>query len=60
MHVAYLKAMQAHGYSGFITAEVSVMVQRRESYDPLAAATLSYQTLSRAFVEAGISRRELG
>ena len=55
-YVAYLKAMQKHGYNGFISAEVSVMVQRRENYDPLAAATLSYKTLSHAFIEAGIDR----
>ena len=55
-YVGYLKAMQAHGYDGFITAEVSFMVQARENYDPLAAATLSYETLSKAFVEAGIAR----
>lgn len=55
-YVAYLKAMQAHGYDGFITAEVSFMVQARENYDPLAAATLSYETLSKAFEEAGIKR----
>ena len=56
-YVTYLKAMQAHGYDGFITVEVSVMVQRRPGYDPFAAATLSYETLSRAFIEAGIPRR---
>jgi sugar phosphate isomerase/epimerase len=56
-YVTYLKAMQRHGYAGFITAEISVMVQRRENYDPLAAATQSYETLSRAFEEAGIGRR---
>ena len=55
-YVGYLKAMQAHGYDGFITVEVSVMVQRRPDYDPFAAATLSYETLSRAFIEAGIPR----
>ncbi len=55
-YVHYLKEMQAHGYDGFITAEVSFMVQGREDYDPLAAATLSYETLSRAFTEAGIER----
>ena len=55
-YVGYLKAMQAHGYDGFITAEVSFMVQARENYNPLAAATLSYETLSRAFTEAGIER----
>jgi len=56
-YVTYLKAMQAHGYDGFISVEVSVMVQRRPGYDPFAAATLSYETLSRAFIEAGIPRR---
>lgn len=55
-YVSYLKAMQAHGYDGFITAEVSFMVQAREAYDALAAATLSYETLSQAFVDAGIER----
>ena len=55
-YVDYLKRMQAHGYDGFITAEVSFMVQAREDYDPLAAATLSYQTLANAFTEAGIER----
>ena len=55
-YVRYLKAMQSHGYDGFITAEVSVMVQRRPNYDPLAAATQSYTTLARAFDTAGIAR----
>ena len=55
-YVDYLKEMQAHGYDGFITAEVSFMVQAREDYDPLAAATLSYETLATAFTEAGIQR----
>ncbi len=55
-YVDYLKLMQQYGYDGFITAEVSFMVQARENYDPLAAATLSYETLSRAFADAGIHR----
>ena len=56
-YLSYLKAMQAHGYDGFITVEVSVMVQCRPGYNPFVAATLSYETLSRAFIEAGIPRR---
>jgi inosose dehydratase len=55
-YVAYLQAMHAHGYAGFITAEVSVMVQRRPGYDPLAAAAQSYAVLARAFAAAGIMR----
>src|SRR5579875_1195034 len=38
-YVRYLRAMAKTGYQGFITGEVSVMVQRRPGYDPLAAAT---------------------
>ena len=56
-YVTYLQAMQTHGYDGFITAEVSMMVQRRKNYDPLVAAALSYESLSHAFIEAGINRQ---
>ena len=55
-YTTYLKAMEKHGYNGFITVELSVMVQRRDSYDPFAAAALSYRVLSRAFYEAGFQR----
>ncbi len=55
-YVAYLHAMREHGYSGFITAEISIMVQRRPGYDPLAAAEQTYLTLARAFEQAGIAR----
>ncbi|MFO7168582.1 MAG: sugar phosphate isomerase/epimerase [Chloroflexota bacterium] len=54
--VGYLHAMREHGYDGYITAEVSIMVQRRPNYDPLAAAELTYNTLAKAFDEAGIAR----
>jgi protein FrlC len=52
----YLRAMQAAGYDGHIVVEISLMVQRRPDFDALAAATTSYQVLSRAFEEAGIAR----
>ncbi|MSR81426.1 MAG: sugar phosphate isomerase/epimerase [Candidatus Latescibacteria bacterium] len=52
--VTYLREMKKAGYTGHITAEVSIMVQRRPNYDPLAAATLTYQTLERAFRQAGL------
>ena len=52
--VHYLKAMQAAGYDGFITAEVSVHVQRRADYDPFFHAQLAYWTLYKAFQVAGI------
>jgi sugar phosphate isomerase/epimerase len=52
----YLRAMARAGYTGHIVVEISIMVQRRPNYDPLAAATRSYEVLSRAFEEAGVSR----
>lgn len=55
-YVRYLTAMQKAGYHDHITVEISIMVQRRPDYDPLAAATQSYTVLSRAFAEAGIPR----
>jgi sugar phosphate isomerase/epimerase len=54
--VGYLHAMREHGYDDYITAEVAIMVQRRPGYDPLAAAEQTYQTLARAFDQAGIAR----
>lgn len=53
---AYLKEMEKAGYTGYITAEVSIMAQRRPGYDPFAAATLAYQTLDWAFRQAGVAR----
>lgn len=55
-YVTYLKAMERHGYTGYISAEVSVMVQRRPAYDPLQAATQTYATLAAAFETAAIDR----
>jgi sugar phosphate isomerase/epimerase len=55
-YVAYLRAMEAQGYTGHITAEISIMVQRRPGYDPLAAAEQTYRVLADAFEQAGIRR----
>jgi sugar phosphate isomerase/epimerase len=55
-YVRYLKAMQRAGYDGHIVVEISLMVQRRPDYDPLAAASQSYRVLARAFDDAGIVR----
>jgi sugar phosphate isomerase/epimerase len=52
----YLRAMAGAGYNGHIVVEVSKMVQARPDYDPLAAATQSYEVLAAAFETAGISR----
>jgi len=52
--VHYLKAMQDAGYTGFVTVEVSIMVQNRPHYDPFFHAQLAYWTLRKAFYVAGI------
>ena len=54
----YLRAMARAGYEGHIVVEISLMVQRRSDYDPLAAATRSYEVLAAAFAEAGVDRPE--
>jgi inosose dehydratase len=54
-YVRYLRAMDQAGYAGHIVVEISLMVQRRPDYDPLAAAKRSFEVLSAAFEEAGIS-----
>ena len=56
-YVEYLTVMQKYGYDGFINAEVSKMRQAKPGYDPLAGCTLSYNTLSKAFDDAGIARK---
>ena len=55
-YVPILKALDAVGYDGHVAVEISIMVQRRPDYDPLAAAEQSYRVLARAFDEAGIQR----
>jgi sugar phosphate isomerase/epimerase len=52
----YLRGMERAGYTGHIVVEVSIMVQRRPDYDPLAAATQSYRVLAEAFAVAGVER----
>jgi len=52
----YLRAMHVAGYRGAITVEISVQVQRRPGYDPLAAAAQSYRVLQDAFWAAGVPR----
>ena len=56
-YVGYLQGMAQAGYDGYIAVEISIMVQRRPNYDPLAAATQSYAVLSKAFADAGIERQ---
>lgn len=51
-----LRLLDEGGYRGDINCEVSGMVWKQPSYDPVAAAEHCYAVLSNAFTEAGISR----
>jgi sugar phosphate isomerase/epimerase len=50
--VQYIKAMQDAGWTDFITIEVSAMVWSKEGYDPLKAASISYDALNSAIKSA--------
>jgi sugar phosphate isomerase/epimerase len=53
-YARYLKAMQRSGYDGYVTIEISVMVQRRPGYDPAEVARRSFQTLLAAEQKSGV------
>ncbi|MCC6455114.1 MAG: sugar phosphate isomerase/epimerase [Caldilineaceae bacterium] len=55
-YVLYLREMQRMGYTGHITAEISLMVQERPNYDALVAMKQTYAVMARAFDEAGVRR----
>ena len=41
----YLQALQAAGYGGYLSVEISVMVQRRRDYDPAEVAARSFHVV---------------
>jgi sugar phosphate isomerase/epimerase len=53
-YVTYLQEMNKAGYTGFISAEISIMRQRQPDYDPLAAARQTYEVVDSAFRQAGL------
>jgi inosose dehydratase len=55
-YVRYLRSMQRHRYRGFVTVEISVMVEGRPDYDPLLVAAQAYTTLDAAFRASGVER----
>ncbi len=56
-YVRYFRTLSRLAYAGWVNVEVSVHVQRKPGYDPLAAARLCYSRLSEAFERAGLDRR---
>jgi sugar phosphate isomerase/epimerase len=53
-YARYLRAMHRLGYAGYVTIEISVMVQRRPDYDPADVAARSYRTLTQAADAAAV------
>jgi sugar phosphate isomerase/epimerase len=59
-YVEYLRLMHAEGYTGHISPEISLMVQRRPSYDPSAAMEQTYRVVAEAFEKSGVPRERRG
>jgi sugar phosphate isomerase/epimerase len=59
-YVRYLRAMDAAGYSGYVTLEISIMVQRRPGYDPAEVAQRSFATLDAAARASGVALERAG
>jgi len=53
-YARYLRALDGAGYTGDVTVEISVMVQRRADYDPAEVAARSYRTLVEAARVSGV------
>lgn len=51
-----LKLFYDGGYRGDVCCEVSSMVSGKPGYDPMAAATMCYRNMARAFEQARVSR----
>jgi sugar phosphate isomerase/epimerase len=59
-YARYLQALERLGYGGYLTIEISVMVQRRPDYDPAEVAARSFRTLVAASREAGVPLEHRG
>jgi sugar phosphate isomerase/epimerase len=53
-YTRYLRTLDAAGYTGWVTVEISVMVQRRAGYDPAEVAERSFRTLVAASSASGV------
>lgn len=59
-YVAFLTQLNALGYAGTVSVEISVRRQALSDFDEVAAAELSYRTLAAAFEQVGIPRANQG
>jgi len=54
-YARYLRALEAAGYAGFLTVEISVMVQHRPGYDPAEVARRAFDTVVAAARASGVA-----
>jgi sugar phosphate isomerase/epimerase len=59
-YARYLGALHTAGYDGYLTVEISVMVQRRADYDPAEVAARSFRTIVEAAGKAGVALVDRG
>ncbi|WP_420113136.1 sugar phosphate isomerase/epimerase family protein [Pseudactinotalea sp.] len=57
---AFLGLLEASGYAGTVSVEISVRRQALPGFDEVAAAELSYRTLAAACEQAGVTRPRAG
>ncbi len=55
-YVEFIKTLDSFAYDGFVTVEISFMVQKRSNYDPLDVTSKSFDVLNSAFKTAGVRR----
>lgn len=55
-YVSYFRTLQRLRYAGFVSVEVSSMIQRKAGYDPLRTARTCYSRLAPLFRAAGAVR----
>ena len=55
-YLRYFRLLRSLTYHGFVSVEVSAMVQRKPGYDGMAAAVKSYQKLAPYFTKASLAR----
>ncbi|MBV8718201.1 MAG: sugar phosphate isomerase/epimerase [Chloroflexi bacterium] len=59
-YARYLKSLEKAGYDGYLTIEISVMVQRRADYDPSEVAGRAFRTLVQSANVAGVKLEHRG
>ncbi len=55
-YLRYFHLLRDLKYQGFVSVEVSAMVQRKPGYDGITAARTSYQSIAPYFHKAGLAR----